>query len=97
MELTVNIKAKEDVLFFFKKLNSFIQSTLQSSRFRELYSTFGSNELLKNIRANRACEVADFYSKNNKKQKALKLYQFIVKTFPTSKRAQKRLNDVLKK
>jgi predicted alpha/beta superfamily hydrolase len=65
--------------------------------FEELYSAFGSNELLKNIRVNRACEVADFYIKNNKKQKALKLYQFITKIFPTSKRAQKGLSDLLKK
>ena len=65
--------------------------------FEELYSEFGSNSFLKNIRVNRACDVADFFIKNEKKQKALKLYQFIAKTFPTSKRAQKGLSDLLKK
>jgi predicted alpha/beta superfamily hydrolase len=65
--------------------------------FEELYSEFGSNSFLKNIRVNRACDVADFFIKNDKKQKALKLYQFITKTFPTSNRAQKGLSDLIKK
>ena len=65
--------------------------------FEELYSEFGSNTFIKKIRANRACDVADFYIKHDKKQKALKLYEFIAKTFPASNRAQKGLNDLLKK
>jgi len=65
--------------------------------FEELVSEFGSFKLMEKLRANWACNIADFYSKNNKKQKALKLYQFTTKTFPTSKRAQKGLNDLLKK
>jgi predicted alpha/beta superfamily hydrolase len=67
------------------------------AHFDEMYSTFGSDELLKVIRVSRACEVADFYIKNNKKQKALKLYQFITKAFPTSKKAQNGLSNLLKK
>jgi len=65
--------------------------------FEELVSEFGSFKLIEKLRANWACNIADFYSKNNKNQKALKLYQFITKTFPTSKRAQKGLNDLLNK
>jgi hypothetical protein len=65
--------------------------------FEELYSEFGTHQLIENLRANWACNIADFYIKNKKKQKALKLYQFIAKTFPASKRAQKGLNKLLNK
>jgi predicted alpha/beta superfamily hydrolase len=65
--------------------------------FEELYSEFGTHQLIENLRANWACNIADFYIKNKKKQKALKLYQFIAKTFPASKRAQKGLNNLLNK
>ena len=64
--------------------------------FEKLVSEFGSYKLIEKLRANWACNIADFYVKNDKKQKALKLYQFINKVFPTSKRGQKGLDDLLK-
>jgi len=65
--------------------------------FENLVSQFGSYKLIKELRASWACNIADFYVKSKKNQKAIKLYEFIVKTFPTSERAQKGLNDLLKK
>jgi len=65
--------------------------------FEELLSAFGSNKLIAELRASWACNIANFYVKKNKNQKAIKLYEFIVKTFPTSNRAQKGLSDLLKK
>ena len=65
--------------------------------FENLFSQFGSYKLIVELRASWACVIADFYVKKDKKQEALKLYQFITKTFPTSKRAQKGLSDLIKK
>jgi len=65
--------------------------------FENLFSEFGSYKLIEELRVSWTFIIADFYVKNNKKQEALKLYQFIVKTFPTSKRAKEKLNNLLEK
>ncbi len=65
--------------------------------FEKLVSEFGAHNLIAELRPSWACNIADFYAKNNKKQKAIKLYQFIAKTFPTSNSAKKGLNELLKK
>ena len=65
--------------------------------FENLFLQFGAYKLIEELRASWAFNIADFYVKKDKKQEALKLYQFIVKTFPTSKSAKEKLNNLLKK
>ena len=65
--------------------------------FENLFSEFGAYKLIEKLRVSWTFSIADFYVKNDRKQEALKLYQFIVKTFPTSTRAKEKLNNLLKK
>jgi predicted alpha/beta superfamily hydrolase len=64
--------------------------------FEKLLSEFGLNKLIEELRVNWACNIADFYIKNNKKQKALSLYELLASKHPKSIRIYNSLGDLYK-
>ncbi len=62
-------------------------------QFEIFLKEFEGTKFIETLRTSWACNVADFYVKNNENQKALELYQFIALKHPKSIQAQKGLGD----
>ena len=65
------------------------------NQFDKFVTYFNKEKLVSQLRASRAFAIANFYVKHGKKQKAVELYKLLIKTYPTSKRAQKAI-EILK-
>jgi hypothetical protein len=65
-------------------------------QFEAFIKEFKDHKFIGSLRVNRACTIADFYIKNNEKNKALILYQFIATKHPKSIRVYESLGDLYK-